>query len=108
MSNAHGHDADPSLPAPSGVSEHAPSEQGLSERDIAILEFERQWWRHAGAKEQAIREEFGLSTARYYQVLGALIDDPAALVHDPMLLKRLQRGRDARVAARAARTLYTD
>jgi hypothetical protein len=81
---------------------------GLSERDRAILEFERQWWRHAGAKDQAIRDEFGLSSARYYQLLGALIDTPAALVHDPMLVKRLQRGRDARVAARAARTLYTD
>jgi hypothetical protein len=41
-------------------------------------------------------------------VLGVLIDTPAALVHDPMLVKRLQRGRDARLAARAARTLYTD
>jgi hypothetical protein len=81
---------------------------GLGERDRAILEFERQWWRHAGAKDQAIRDQFGLSSARYYQLLGALIDTPAALVHDPMLVKRLQRGRDARMAARAARTLYTD
>lgn len=80
----------------------------LSEREIAILDFERQWWQHAGAKEQAIRDEFGLSSARYYQVLGVLVDNPAALVHDPMLIKRLQRGRDARLAARAARTLYTD
>ncbi|WP_308465891.1 DUF3263 domain-containing protein [Rathayibacter soli] len=84
------------------------SADGLSDRDTAILEFERRWWRHAGAKEQAIRDEFGLSSARYYQVLGALIDAPAALVHDPMLIKRLQRTRDARVTARATRTLYTD
>jgi hypothetical protein len=77
----------------------------LSDRDAAILAFERQWWRHAGAKEQAIREEFGLSAARYYQVLGALIDRPAALRHDPMLVKRLLRLREARLAARNARTL---
>lgn len=77
----------------------------LGERDQAILAFERQWWRHAGAKEQAIRQEFGLSAARYYQLLGALIDSPAALAHDPMLVKRLQRLRDARMAARTARTL---
>jgi hypothetical protein len=77
----------------------------LSDRDAAILAFERQWWRHAGAKEQAIREEFGLSAARYYQVLGALIDRPAALRHDPMLVKRLLRLREARLAARHARTL---
>lgn len=83
----------------------APQEGTLSERDVAILAFERQWWRHAGAKEQAIREDFGLSAARYYQLLGALIDSPAALVHDPMLVKRLQRMRDARLAARTARSL---
>jgi len=77
----------------------------LSERDVAMLAFERRWWRHAGAKEQAIRDQFGLSAARYYQLLGALIDAPAALVYDPMLVKRLQRMRDARLAARAARTL---
>lgn len=92
--------------------EHAPDsvavpavENTLSERDLAILAFERQWWRHAGAKEQAIREAFGLSAARYYQLLGALIDAPAALAHDPMLVKRLQRMRDARLVARAARAL---
>lgn len=96
--NAHGHEE--------ATSQRAPST--LSERDAAILDFERQWWRHAGAKEQAIRDEFGLSSARYYQVLGVLIDTPAALMHDPMLVKRLQRGRDARLAARATRTLYTD
>jgi hypothetical protein len=83
----------------------APQEGALCERDVAILAFERQWWRHAGAKEQAIREDFGLSAARYYQLLGALIDSPAALVHDPMLVKRLQRMRDARLAARTARSL---
>ena len=77
----------------------------LSERDAAILAFERQWWSHAGAKEQAIRDEFGLSSARYYQLLGALIDSPVALAHDPMLIKRLQRMREARAAARARRSL---
>jgi hypothetical protein len=78
---------------------------GLGERDRRILEFERTWWKHAGAKEQAIREEFGLSAARYYQVLQALLDSPAALVFDPMLIRRLQRVRDTRTAARSARLL---
>lgn len=76
----------------------------LSERDIAILDFERQWWKHAGTKEEAIRNRFGLSSARYYQLLAALIKRPAALMHDPMLVKRLQRVRDARSAARVRRT----
>ena len=81
---------------------HAPQAQ-LSDRDAAILDFERQWWKHAGAKEEAIREAFGLSAARYYQVLNAVIDSPAAVRHDPMLVKRLHRARDARTSARAAR-----
>jgi hypothetical protein len=79
------------------------SRPGLSERDLAVLEFERRWWKHAGAKEQAIRDQFGLSAARYYQVLGRVIESPAALVHDPMLVRRLQRVRAARLAARANR-----
>jgi hypothetical protein len=78
---------------------------GLTDREAAILDFERRWWRHAGAKEQAIREEFGLSAARYYQLLGALIDRPEALKHDPMLVKRLLRLRETRTAARRSRTL---
>jgi hypothetical protein len=88
-----------------GAAASEPADGALSERDVAILAFERRWWRHVGAKEQAIREEFRLSAARYYQVLGALIDAPAALAYDPMLVKRLQRMRDARLAARAARSL---
>jgi len=77
----------------------------LSERDQEILGFERQWWKYAGAKEQAIRELFDMSATRYYQVLNALIDDPAALAHDPMLVKRLRRMRASRQRARTARRL---
>ncbi len=85
---------------------HEESEDsGLSERDRAILDFERGWWRHAGAKEAAIRSQFSLSAARYYQLLNAVVDLPGALRHDPMLVKRLLRARDARTAARAARAL---
>ncbi|MBC7442383.1 MAG: DUF3263 domain-containing protein [Ramlibacter sp.] len=79
---------------------------GLTERDAAVLSFERQWWRHAGAKEQAIRGQFDLSAARYYQLLAVVIDSPAALAHDPMLVKRLHRMRDARAQARDGRSLH--
>jgi len=78
---------------------------GLSERDQAVLAFERQWWKYSGAKEQAIRELFGMSATRYYQVLNALIDRPEALVFDPMLVKRLRRLRATRQRARSARRL---
>lgn len=80
----------------------------LSERDQQVLAFERQWWKYAGAKEQAIRELFDLSATRYYQVLNALIDSPAALAHDPMLVKRLRRMRSTRQRARSARRLGAD
>ena len=78
---------------------------GLQRRDREILAFERQWWKYAGAKEQAIRELFDMSSTRYYQVLNALIDNPAALAADPMLVKRLRRLRAARQRQRSARRL---
>ena len=77
----------------------------LSERDLAVLTFERQWWKYAGAKEQAIRDLFDMSATRYYQVLNALIDRPDALAADPMLVKRLRRLRASRQRARSARRL---
>jgi hypothetical protein len=90
----------------SGPAEAAsPTVAGLSERDGLILAFERHWWKYAGAKEQAIRDQFQMSATRYYQVLNALIDRPEALAHDPLLVKRLRRLRAARQRARSARRL---
>jgi hypothetical protein len=80
----------------------------LSRREREILAFERQWWRYAGAKEQAIRDLFDMSATRYYQVLNALIDRPEALVADPMLVKRLRRLRTERQRQRSARRLGID
>src|SRR3954464_13841618 len=77
----------------------------LSAREREVLAFERQWWKYAGAKEQAVRELFDMSATRYYQLLNALIDRPEALAHDPMLVKRLRRMRQTRQRARSARRL---
>ncbi|CAB4677867.1 unannotated protein [freshwater metagenome] len=77
----------------------------LSERERAILDFERHWWKHAGAKEITIKELFDLNPARYYELLNAVIDRPEALEADPMLVKRLRRMRDARTRDRSARRL---
>jgi hypothetical protein len=77
----------------------------LSDRDREVLAFERQWWKYAGAKEQAIKELFDMSATRYYQVLNALIDNPSALETDPMLIKRLRRLRASRQRQRSARRL---
>jgi hypothetical protein len=68
----------------------------LSERSIQILNFERKWTKHVGAKEDAISTQFHISSARYYQMLNAIIDAPAAIKHDPMLVARLRRNRDNR------------
>lgn len=76
---------------------------GIDERSRRILDFEREWWRHAGAKEQAILDYFDLSPTRYYQLLNQLIDSDAALTYDPMLVKRLRRLRAARQRQRAER-----
>jgi hypothetical protein len=74
----------------------APPPAVLDERGQKILEFEKRWWKQAGAKEQAIRDTFGISSTRYYQLLNALVDDPLALAHDPMVVQRLRRLRASR------------
>ncbi len=86
-----------------GPAENLPD--GLTRRDRDVLQFERQWWRYAGAKEQAIKEMFDLSPTRYYQVLNAVIDNPSALAHDPLLVRRLRRMRQSRQQARSKRRL---
>jgi hypothetical protein len=88
----------PPTPEPAGG-----AREELSERDARILEFERRTWRNPGLKADAIRSQFGLSPARYHQLLTAVLDEPAALRSDPILVRRLQRLRDERTAARAAR-----
>ncbi|MFJ2034221.1 DUF3263 domain-containing protein [Streptosporangium sp. NPDC087985] len=90
-------------PTPGDGAAQEPVGRALTDREREILAFERQWWRHAGAKEQAVRETFDISATRYYQLLGELIDRPEALAHDPMLVKRLRRLRETRRRARAAR-----
>lgn len=83
-------------------------DSGLDDRARRILDFEREWWKYAGAKEQAVRERFDLSPTRYYQLLNRVIDDEAAVAYDPMLVKRLRRLRSARQRQRAARRLGAD
>jgi Protein of unknown function (DUF3263). len=72
----------------------------LTDREREILAFERRWWRHAGAKEQAIRDTFDISATRYYQILNRLLDNPAALAAEPVLVARLRRLRAARSRGR--------
>jgi hypothetical protein len=83
------------------------ADDALSELEREILEFERSWWKYAGAKDSAIREKWDISPTRYYQLLAAIIEKPAALEHDPMLVRRLVRLRDARRAQRSGQRAGT-
>ncbi|WP_304452075.1 DUF3263 domain-containing protein [Nocardiopsis sp. YSL2] len=85
-----------------------PNEDGqsaLADREQRILVFERQWWKFEGSKEQAIRDEFGFSATRYYQLLNGLVERPEALAFDPLTVKRLRRLRADRRRQRNARRL---
>ena len=77
----------------------------LTERDRAIIEFERSWWSEEGSKESIIRERFELSTTRYYELLGDLIDSEEAYEFDPLVIRRLRRMRDRRRRARFEREI---
>jgi hypothetical protein len=75
---------------------------GLLDQESAVLAFERRWWKHAGAKEQAMADELGLSSTRYYQLLRDLSRRPEAQQHDPQLVNRLLRLEEQRARARSA------
>lgn len=80
----------------------------LDERAQRVLEFERAWWGHSGAKEQRIRREFGWTAARYYQVLNAVIDTEVAVRYDPVFVGRLLAVRDDRAERRRTRRPSVD
>lgn len=91
-----GRGEEPDRPAGAEPRDTTASGSGLGRRERGVLDFERRRWKHVGAKEQAIRDEFGLSPTHYYQILNALLDDPAALAYRPTLVNRLRRARDAK------------
>lgn len=76
----------------------------LSDRDRAMLDFESRWPSHSGEKEEALRAQLDLTPARYYQLLGRLMDSPDAVAHDPVLIHRLRRVEASRQASRRGRT----
>jgi len=77
----------------------------LADKDRAVLEFERTWWRYPEPKDRAIREYLGMSATRYYQVLRRLLDDPVAESIDPLTVRRLRKVRDRAKEARVTRRL---
>lgn len=95
MSAPFSSDANLTTPNPTPASEQAEREFAqLTEREQAMLEFEKLWWRHPGAKGEAIQDRFGVKPTRYFQQLNRLIDRPEALDFDPVLVHRLLRRRE--------------
>jgi hypothetical protein len=80
-----------------------PAQRELDGRDCQLLDFERDWARHQGGKEAAIKERFGFSSTRYYKLLSRLIEEPAALDYDPLTVRRLRRRRQERERKRTER-----
>lgn len=74
----------------------------LTDQQRAILDFETTatWWRTAGAKENQIRERFGITSTRYYQLLNRALDDPDAVAYAPATVARLRRIREGRITGR--------
>lgn len=68
-----------------------------------LLDFEEQWPRWSGAKDEAIRSRFDVTPARYFQLLLRAIDTAEALEANPMLVRRLRRRRDAAAAEQRRR-----
>lgn len=86
---------------PGGVGRACDADGALTEQERAILDFAGMRWKYAGARDAAIRDRFDMSATRYFQVLNALLDRPAAAAHAPVLVARLRRVRDARRRARS-------
>jgi hypothetical protein len=72
----------------------------LTERERALLDFEGDWWTRDDAKDTLVRAIFACSLDEYYQELNRLAEVPAALVYDPLVVRRLIRQRDRRRRAR--------
>ncbi len=80
----------------------------LTDREQAILDFERTWWTRDGVKESLVRDLFGLDLADYYHALNELLDRSEALDYDPMVVRRLRRLRDRRRRSRSTEAVLTD
>jgi len=80
----------------------------LTDRERALLDFEGSWWTRDEAKDTLIRATFGCSLDEYYQELNRLLEVPAALTHDPLVVRRLLRLRDRRRRARLDGPAHVD
>jgi hypothetical protein len=71
---------------------------GLTDQEIAVLVLAMQHDFPRGQHEHRVLVTFGWSLTTYSQMLNRLIDDERALAFQPVLVNRLRRIRDARLA----------
>lgn len=70
---------------------------------LELLDFEDDWPKWSGRKNEEIRARFGVPPARYFQLLHRAIDDVEVLSARPMLVRRLRRRRDEAAAEQRRR-----
>jgi len=63
----------------------------LTDRDREMLAFEETHSRHTGAKEGAIRARWGVTPARYYQIVRSRLKLAEAVAAFPQLANRWAR-----------------
>ena len=80
----------------------------MTDIEHEIMQFESRWWRLAGSKDAAIRDELDLTPTRYYQRLHQLIGREDTLAAYPVLVNRLRRRTTRRPARPTVRTLNLD
>lgn len=80
--------------------------QSLTDRDRELLDFTARAPRAAGAKEEAIRNELGISPVGYYRRLNILLDYGPAMQEYPLLIKRLRRVRNRRAVTSSSDMKY--
>ena len=68
----------------------------LDMRELAILDFEATWFMLDEDRHHAIRARFGCSVEDYNLELNRVIDHPAALLADQLVVRRLRRHRERR------------
>lgn len=74
-------------------------------QEYEILEFARTRWRNSGPRDEAIRQRFGITSTRFFQLLNRIIDEPAAEVYDPDLVRRLRGRRASKASSRPGRVV---
>lgn len=79
--------------------------QQLTDDEKRILDFAGKTYRHDGARDMAIRDEFKTSAHLYFQELHRLLERPEALAYAPMTVNRLRRIRDGKRKARSVTKL---